>query len=418
MSDVATAQLRDEQRHVSLARQPILDRGLRLVGYELLFREPPRTAADVVDHAAATSSVVLNALTEIGLRRVVGSHTAWINVSREFLLGGLVRTLPADRVGLEILEDQAIDEELVAAVQTLRADGYRFALDDFRYHPDAEPLLELVDIVKLDLIALGRAGFADHVERLRDRGVGLLAEKVETHDDHRFCAELGCTRFQGYFYCRPELLSDRRIDAGRVSLLQLLGALQNPALELEEVERLISRDVGLSLRLLRYINSALFHLRGDVTSIGQAVALLGLRQLRRWATLSAFAGVDDKPVALTVTALVRARFCELAAAGRRDLDPASLFTVGLFSVIDALLDTPIEQVLASVPFVAEISLALTDRQGPMGEILGTVIALEEGGLTYAPAGLEHAPALYLEAVQWADDAAQQLFADVAPHHAG
>jgi EAL and modified HD-GYP domain-containing signal transduction protein len=413
MSEVVTQSLESAHRRVCLARQPIFDRGLRLIGYELLFRDPPRTAADIVDQAAATSSVVLNALTEIGLRRVVGPHTAWINVSREFLLGGLVRTLPAERVGLEILEDQEIDEELVAAVQALHADGYRFALDDFSYRPEAEPLIDLVDVVKLDLIALGRDGFTEHVERLRHRGVTLLAEKVETHDDHRFCAEQGCTRFQGYFYRRPELLSGRRIEASRMSLLEILGALQNPALELEEVERLVSRDIGLSLRLLRYINSAHFHLRSDITSIGQALALLGLKQLRRWATLSAFAGVDDKPAELTVTALVRARFCELAAAHRPGLDSASLFTVGLFSVIDALLDTPIDEVLASLPFSEEMSQALTARQGRMGEILATAIAMENGTLTCAPPGLGDAPAIYLDALQWADDAAGQLFRTVA-----
>ena len=176
-------------------------------------RGPARTGADIVDHAAATSSVVLNALTEIGLRRVVGSHTAWINVSREFLLGGLVRTLPADRVGLEILEDEEIDAAMVATVRALRADGYRFALDDFRYRPEAEPLIDLVDVVKLDLIALGRTDFADHVARLRGRGVGLLAEKVETHDDHRFCAELGSSPAQGLSSAQSEPVTQPAISA-------------------------------------------------------------------------------------------------------------------------------------------------------------------------------------------------------------
>ena len=401
-------------KQASVARQPIFDRRLSVVGYELLFRDPPATHADVVDHSGATTTVILNALTEIGLTRVVGTHTAWINASREFLLSGLVATLPARRVGLEILEGQVVDDALVAAVRELAAQGYRFALDDFEYNEDVRPLLELAEIVKLDLVALGRTGMAEHMELLAPYGVTIVAEKVETPEDHEYCLELGCDRFQGFFYRKPELFTDRRIEASRLSLLQLLSALQDPTLQLESVERLIVRDLGLSLRFLRYINSAFFGLRHEVGSIGQALALLGAVNLKRWATLSVFAGIDQKPSELTVTALVRARFCEMTAAPEAKAEAGRLFTLGLFSAIDALLDAPIQEILEAVPFPEDMRHALIAHEGPMGSLLASLVALEAADFDRAETLAPGAAERYLAALTWADDACRQLFEEPEP----
>jgi EAL and modified HD-GYP domain-containing signal transduction protein len=398
----------------SVARQPIFDVRLKVVGYELLFRTARARTADVVDDEAATTSVVLNALTEIGLQRIVGSHRAWINASREFLLSGLVTTLPPELIGLEILEDQLIDDELVAAVTELKRRGYRLALDDFRYSSDADPLLGLVDVIKLDFLELGKDGMAEHAQRLARCGAALLAEKVESHDDHRFCVDHGFALFQGFFYRKPELLSRRQIKANRLPLLRLIAALHSPDLEFWQVEPLISRDVSLSLRLLRYINSAYFGLRHEVGSVGQALALMGLENLRAWATLTAFAGIDSKPSELTVTALMRARFCELAGSSQSADQRSQLFTLGLFSVIDALLDSTIEDVLASVPFPEPMRQALILHDGEMGRLLECVMALEAGSFDYAEAILPGSGQLYLEALSWTNDAAGQLTENPAP----
>jgi c-di-GMP phosphodiesterase len=398
-------------RDACVARQPIFDRRLNVVGYELLFRDPPAVVANVIDHAAATTSVILNTLTEIGLQRVVDGRLAWINASRDFLLGGLVTTLPPARVALEILEGEVIDDALVETVGSLVGQGYRFALDDFAFREDAIPLLGLVEVVKLDLMALGRDGMAQHVELLAPYGVDLLAEKVETPEEHEYCMSLGIERFQGYFYRRPELLTGKRIEGSRVSLMRLLAALQDPALDLHEIERLIGHDVGVSARLLRYINSAYLGLRHEVGSIGQAVALLGAANLRRWATLSLFAGMNDKPSELTRTALVRARFCELVGMeGRFATDDVSqLFTLGLFSVIDALMDAPIDEAIRPIPFPADMRAALVDRDGPMGALLQAAVVLEEGAFERADELVSGSAGLYIEALAWADEAARQLF---------
>lgn len=394
---------------VFVARQPIFDRQLEVVGYELLFRAGDATTAVVSDPEGATASVVLNSFTELGLERVVGTQPAWINVSREFVLGGFATSVPPHLVLLEVLEDQLIDDELVAAIGMLKRQGHRLALDDFRPTPSAEPLLRIVDVVKLDLLELGRDGLATEVRRLQKYGLTLLAEKLEAQEDFAFCLNAGCDLFQGYFFCRPELVQGRRVDANRMSLLQLLAALQDPGIELAELERTIALDVGLSYRLLRYINSAFFGLRQEVRSVGQALALLGTDKLKQWAALSVFASVESKPAELTLTALIRARFCELAVAHDPGANSSELFTLGLFSVIDALMDLPMEEALSSVPFPTDVRDALITHTGPRGRLLECVTALETAEFDRAQAILPDAGDLYLSALTWANEAAAAVF---------
>jgi c-di-GMP phosphodiesterase len=394
---------------VFVARQPIFNRTLEVAGYELLFRGAEASAALVADPEGATASVVLNSFTEIGLERLVGSSPAWVNVSRDFVLEGLAATIPPAIVGLEILEDQLLDERFVHALIGLKRQGYRLALDDFEYTVSAERLLGLVDVVKLDVLNMGRERMAREVERLRPYGVTVLAEKVETHEDHAWCVAQGCSLFQGFFFCRPELLHNRGIVANRASMLEVVAALQDPSVQLAQLERKISRDVALSFRLLRYINSAFFGLRFEISSVGQALALLGVENLRRWATLTVLASVDGKSPELTVTALVRARFCELAGERLPGPRPGELFTLGLFSVIDALMDAPIDDVVALIPFPDDMREALISRTGDKGALLKCVTALEAGDFDRAQRLVPDAGDIYVQALMWANDAAGPLF---------
>jgi EAL and modified HD-GYP domain-containing signal transduction protein len=388
--------------HVFIARQPIFDLRLEVVGYELLFRGPNQNTAIVSDNDEATSTVVINAFTEMGLDTVVGDRRAWINVSRDFLLGGLARILPRSQVVLELLEDQLIDDALLDAMEDHRARGYTIALDDFAGSEAIAPALEHADIVKLDVLARDRAAVQEDVARLAGRGIALLAEKVETREEHEYCLELGFELFQGYFFCKPERMEARSVAPNRLSILQLVAALQDPKIEIAQLETLVSRDVALSYRLLRYINSAFFGLRREVDSIGRALMLLGIDNVKRWATLSIFASVDEKPRELIETALVRARFCELAGEGNRD----QLFTLGLFSVVDALMDAPMEDVIGSMPFPEEMAAALVSHAGPKGELLETALRYERGD--FVPPADELGDA-YLEAIEWATSAADELF---------
>ena len=398
-----------EVSEVFIARQPIFDRALKVVGYEVLFRNDSTNEAHVSDDSAATATVVLNALTEIGLDRIVGSHTAWINLTRQFLLDGLASALPPRITCFEILEGQLIDEPFVEAVRELKRQGYRIALDDFAQGEGVEELLPLADVVKLDYLALGRERIGEQLQSLRRYNAQLLAEKVETREDHAYCQELGFDLFQGFFYKRPELISSRRIDLNRDSVLQVIAALQNPALQLDDVEPLIARDISLSLRLLRYINSAFFGLAHEVASVRQAMVLLGLDNIRRWATLTIVGSLEGESSELTTTGLIRARFCELAG-GTLIHDRSELFTLGLFSLIDAMLDAPLEDILREIPFPTDMREALVQHTGVMGDLLNAVAALEAGYIGDAKALVPNAGELYMEALLWANEASDALFA--------
>ncbi len=397
---------------VFVARQPILDERLDLRAYELLFRGGNAPTAEVADADGATSTVVINAFTEIGLDRMVGLVRGWINASASFITSGLAESLPADRVVLELLEDQQIDEHLIAALRTLRARGFTIALDDFRYRPELAELVHLAHYVKLDVMELGHEELARQVAHFSGTPVTLVAEKVETQEDYALCRELGFKLFQGYFFCKPEVVSERGVAPNRLALVQLIAALQDPAVELAELERLIARDVALSYRLLRYINSAFFGLRREVASLGRALALLGLQNVRRWATMTIFASVDDKPRELITTALVRARFCELAGPSFGESNPDGLFTLGLFSVIDALTDSRMDEVLSTIPFPAEMVEALVNRGGGKGALLDCVTALESG--QFEVAAVPAVSEAYTDALAWGTEASQELFGEPAP----
>ncbi len=394
---------------VFVARQPIFDRTLRVAGYELLFRDGRADRAVVIHQEGATATVVLNSITEIGFEKIVNGRPAWINVSRKFMRAGLIQMLPPQPLVLEILEDQAIDSEMIATVAALKLRGHQLALDDFRFTPETEQLLGLVDFVKLDLIDLGRERLSELVARLRPYGVKLLAEKLETQEDYAYCADAGCELFQGYFFCRPEVMSSKRIDANRAAVLDLLAVLHDPDCEIVDLQHTIALDVGLSFRLLRYINSAFFGLRQQVSSIGQAVTLLGLEHLKQWASLTVFTSIDDKPAELTVTALVRARFCELAGQNHLDANGNEMFTLGLFSVIDALFDTPMEELLTKLPLAPDMCEALVEHKGRKGEMLECLNALEDGDFDKAEGILPTAGRLYISALAWADDVTEPLF---------
>jgi EAL and modified HD-GYP domain-containing signal transduction protein len=233
-----------------------------------------------------------------------------------------------------------------------------------------------------------------------------VAEKIESYEDFRLAKAAGAELFQGFFFCRPHLIGTRAILPSRLALMRLAAGLQDPDVQLTDLERLISDDVALSYRLLKYINSAYFGLRGRISSIKQAVALLGIEPLRRWATLSIFADLSDKPRELYVTALIRAHFCQ-QAGGPQDGRPAELFTLGLFSVLDALNDTPMFTALRDLPLTPAMRDALIEHTGP-GRLLDCVMAIENGEFDHADEIVAGASQLYLDSVAWSNGAAKQL----------
>jgi len=390
---------------VFLGRQPIFDTELSVYAYELLFRSGDGNRASIVDGEQATLQTLVNTLTEFGLNEVVGDRLAFLNLNRSLLLRHADLPAMQQRFVLEVLEDIDPDADVIAALQSLAKKGFCIALDDFVYHERLQPLVELADIIKIDVLQLTPEQLQEHVKRIKPLGVKLLAEKVETHEQFEFCKSLGFDYFQGYFLSRPKVLSGRRLPANRLAVLQLLEKIQNPDVSVPELERLISQDVSLSYRILKYINSAQFAAGGKVESIKRAVVMIGLRQLRALTSLFVLSQLDDKPVELMRIALVRARMCELLSQQLGAGTPETHFTVGLFSTLDALLDRPIEEIVGTLPLNADVVTALTRREGIAGTILDCVIACEKGQWKAdSSPGLEPAAVAraYREALVWTD----------------
>jgi c-di-GMP phosphodiesterase len=390
-----------------VARQPIYNPSLEVEGYELLFRGGQTDSANFADANQATSAVIAGSVVDIGLDRLVGDRLAFINVPRAFLDGDLPLPPIPDRVVLELLEDLEPDESVVAAVEGLKAQGFRIALDDFEFRSEYRPLLALADFVKIDVIALGIDDIAAHVAALKPLGVQLIAEKVETHEVLARCRELGFHYFQGFFFCRPELVEGRRLAPDRLPMVQLLGRLQDPEVHVDELENLIACNAALAYQLLKYLNSAHCGLRGQVSSIRQAVIMAGLNRIRGLATLLLTAMMGSgKPDELITTALIRGRMCELLGRGQRGHSADPYFTVGLLSVLDALLDRPMEQALEGLPLNIATYDALCHGSGPLGSVLSTVIDHERGYVNRADAS--RTTAAYLEAVAWATETRRAL----------
>ena len=394
--------------HSYVARQPIFDRRLDTFGYELLFRSAGADRAHIDNADAATASTLMTSMADIGLDALVGGRLAFVNVSRRFLLDGHAALLPPDRVVLELLEDIPADEHVLAAARDLAATGRILALDDFTFRADNEALLEHVQIVKLDVGALGPAALEEHVERLSGRGLQLLAEKVETHEEHARCLKLGFDLFQGYFFCQPTTHRGRTVPSNRLTRLQLLARLQDPDVDRDELAAIIAVDVGLSYRVLRYVNSAASGLRRRIESVAEALVFLGHRRLRSIATVIVLAESGDRPHELLVTALVRARTCEQLAAAA-GVEPSAAFTVGLFSVVEALMDMPMEAVLAQLPFSPDFNAALLEGAGPLGGLLSRVRGYEQGDLDVPEDGdVEALGGAYVDALEWARSGAGAL----------
>jgi EAL and modified HD-GYP domain-containing signal transduction protein len=393
-----------------LARQPIYDSRLRVAGYELLFRGGPADAAHFSDGDQATSEVITSSVVDIGLDNLVGSHPAFINATSGFLNGDLPLPEQKGRIVLEVLEHIELDDALLKHLTALSQAGYQLALDDFVYRPGCEPMLRLVDYVKLDVQALGADELAWHVDRLRPYGARLIAEKVEDYPMLATCRELGFDMYQGFFFCRPRLIRGTRPEANRLAVMQLIARLQNPATGMDDLERLVACDPALSYRLLKYINSAYCALRVSVTSIRQALIMVGTNLVRSWATLLLMSRLSDgKPSELIGTALIRARMCELLGKNDSSRDDSQYFTVGLLSVLDALLDVPMEQVVAGLPFDDEICAALSDHAGTLGSTLARVIDYERG--VPAEDDLDAGIAKdYVQALSWALETQQAISA--------
>jgi c-di-GMP phosphodiesterase len=399
---------------VFVARQPIFDTENRLGGYELLYRNSAQaTAAGGFDSDLMATEVFVRAVLNFGLERLTGDVPAFLNFTRAALLDERYRMLEPARVVIELLEHVEPDDEVFRACLRLRNAGYLLALDDFEYHAGWNRFLPLVDIIKVDVLGKSPAEIATVAGRLLPTGVRLLAERVEDDRVRRQCEEVGFSLFQGYFFARPETVTRRDLSLEQLTILKLMNLLDDPGTAAAEIEEAFRTDVSLSYKLLRIVNSASIGGRG-IESIRHATRIVGRATLHRWMALLLVGAVSrDSGAALELvqTAMLRARLCEAIAQRRGSWnDEAPLFLVGLFSLLDAILRVPMEEITAHIDLSPAVRDALLRAGGPYAPALALVEAYERGewdrvGELSPLVGVSatEISTLYLEAVAWAQE---------------
>ncbi len=401
---------------ILFGRQPILDARNELFGYELLFRDRDNLRhAVVTDQVAATATVITRAFCELGIVDALGPVRGFINVDKSFLHNDAIELLPADKVVIEVLEHGEITPDVIERCRYLKGRGYSLALDDFIHLPEAaRPILEVVDIVKVDLAQLDDAALTALLGSIKSFGGQLLAEKVETQAQMKRCTELGFTLFQGYYFARPALVSGRRLSPAQASLVRLMNLIAQDA-ENDDIERAFKHEPALTLNLLRITNSVAMGLSKRITSIGSAITMLGRRQIQRWLQLLLYADPNAREQAsnpLLILAATRGRYMELLTQHMypRDRNRADLaFMTGIMSLMPAVFGPPMEEILDQIVVAPEVKAALLAREGETGALLDLAEASEDRTDERVIAIMERIPALdwdvlascLSQALQWA-----------------
>ena len=402
-----------EAQNILLARQPIYDKQLNVHAYELLFR-PPNQSNWEWDGDIATSQLVVNAFTEIGIEKVVNHKTAFINFTQKWLESP--PPFDARYVTIEVLEDVDPNEEIIAGVKALADRGFTIALDDFVYHEKWKPLLEIAHIIKIDVLNLRRNELETTLEQLKPYNVKLLAEKIEDHEMFELCKQLGFEFFQGYFLSKPQNIHGEVMPSNKVVIMSLLAELQNPNATVDGLEKIISNDISLSTKILRICNSAEMAVVKKIDTIRRAVVLIGLQALKQWSSIIALSRLSDKPSELVCLTLQRAKMMEYLANASNIENKAIFFTVGMFSLVDAFFDRPIKSLLKNLPFDDTVNGALLNYEGDVGKVLFCVQAQEKGNwldidwpyLNSIDIDEEAFEKAYLDAIIWSTEVMQSL----------
>jgi EAL and modified HD-GYP domain-containing signal transduction protein len=410
-----------EDHEIFIGRQPILDRGQNLAAFELLFRSGLSGGANVSDDLQATATVITRSFSDLGLHAVLGKYRGFINVSADLLMSDMLELLPQEQVVLELLETIQITDDIVARCRDLKAMGFSLALDDFiAYDPVYEPLLEVVEVVKIDLPQLEIPALEQLVRQLKPWPVQLLAEKVDSAEQAERCRQLGFHFFQGYYFAKPVVLTGKRSDPSKLALLRLLGLILSDA-ETHEIEQAFKHNPTLSYNLMRLVNSVAMGMSHKINSLTQAIVVLGRRQLQRWLQLLLFtadASDADFPTPLMLLAATRGKMAELLAkvTHPRDRDYQDrAFTAGIMSLLDALLGMPMHDILQQLNLAEDVQQALLAREGPIGLLLRLAEKQEGNDLEGMAAMLAQEPNLTLgdvtragmEAMLWANNIGEE-----------
>lgn len=388
---------------VFLGRQPIFGRGLEVFGYELLYRDAPGAEfADFSDGDKVTSQVLSTAVAEIGLHQLVGERLAFVNFTEGFITGRLAFPRGLEQLVVEVLEDVPVTDDLIRGLAALSEQGHKIALDDFVPGGKHMRLLTYADLVKLDYRALDEQRFVQITQSLKARNLEIVAEKLETQDEFEFCRDLGVDYFQGYFLAKPKTVHGKSIPTNSVAVMNLMAEFRRPDVQIEDVQKLVSRDVSLAYKLLKHINSSLYGLRQEVGSVREAVTYLGLDRVQNLVSLFALSSLGESPVLVEI-AMQRARMAERMAELSRSRIADQHFTVGLFSCLEALVGAPMKTLLSRLPLARGVREALLHGAGELGAGLACVLAYERGEwehVTHPKLSPSQLRQCFLDSISW------------------
>lgn len=361
-----------------IARQPILTIHRKVYAYELLYRGTQKKTLDNIDGEQATTSLLSSAFLTEGVETISGTRPCFINFTEDLLIKRIPLTFPKNQVIIEVLEDVNPTKEIIDACRFMVKEGYTIALDDFIYDKSLEPLIELASIIKIDFRLTPLDTIHKTLYKLKNHKVKLLAEKVETHEEFAKASRLGFSYFQGYFFNKPENIRIKELEANKLNMFRLLSEVSRKSTTLERLQKIISVDVSISYKLLRFLNSAYFYRLEKVKTVQHAVAYLGENELRRFVTLVLISELSsDKPDELIRLALIRAKFCELLGDETIfSYNKEELFLLGLFSFIDVMLENPMSKVMAKLPISTDVKEALNDEKGPLSPFLKIIQSYE------------------------------------------
>jgi len=400
---------------IFLGRQPILNAKQQTIAYELFFRSKDSLSNTNFDDLSATSTVIVNTLSQFGLVRVLGNKDGFLNISTSLLMSETIELLPPERIVLEILEDVPINTQILTRCQQLKDMGFRLALDGFDYRAEYAPLLPLIDYVKIDLTTTQAAKIPELIALIRKASSAkIIAEKVEQEELFIECKEWGFDAFQGYFFAKPTVLKGKKPQPHQMSLMRIMGLLLGDA-DLGELETLFKNNPSLTLGLLRLVNSVgIGGGRQKVESIRHAIAVLGQKQLMRWVQLLLYASPDSQgDSALMIQVASRAKLMELIA---KKIDTYQVnfgdqaFMVGMLSLADAVMQMPLADVLNEIGLSDELKNAILDHEGTLGELLKLAGLIEIGDFDSAEKEIsklgissEDLLEIQLETMHWANE---------------
>ncbi|KZN48805.1 EAL and HDOD domain-containing protein [Pseudoalteromonas luteoviolacea] len=400
------------------ARQPILNINKEVVGYELLFRDGVDNVFPNIDDVEATSKLIEGSQFNFGLEDLTDSKPAYINFTLETILKGYPTMMGRDQLIVEILETVQPGKRLLAAVQDLKEKGYKLVLDDYKHQKVWRHFYPYIDQIKVDMLVTS----VDEIHELKEaiaphKHIELVAEKVETYEQYQLALELGFTLFQGFFFAKPEMVQTKALPPSEMALAELLYETSSVDVDLKRITQVFERDVNLSYKLLRYSNSAAFKRRAEISTIKQALVVLGNQELKKFLSLLFASQVaSDKPMELIRLSLTRARFCELLAIKHNQMrDTGMAFLTGMMSLMDAILDETMDSVMQKLPLTIDIKDALLQGEGMLAQYLSLVMAYEKANWSDASQLTEQLnlqtqslPELYSEALQWCDQQVEAM----------